>query len=491
MTDNNRSTSNISKQELPGEEVLMIGYNFDELGKTFRWEGRIFRAIYPEKQKEALELLESGLIDELVKEGLFPETKIVPYTLAGFDLILEHEKISPTLYPDSWSFDMLKDAALCMLRVNKIARKYGYQTLDGHGFNILFKSGTAVFVDLGSFIKNTENPDGWWAYEQFIRYFYYPLKVFKSGNLFLGRAILSQGKKIMPHSSYYRFRYPLSRLFRPHTINKVLEGYHKYKVFSQYSIAEINKRAPAKLRPLLSFLKKNNLTFLQTVNFAKLERKIRRMKSPVYQSQWGDYHDQFIEREGKLASTTSRFNKIIEIINTLHPSSVLEIGGNQGVFSELILQDTEVKKVYCSDYDEIAVNKMYNRIKAKHLNITPILFDIASPLVLDYGQTIEQRYGCEMVIALALTHHLTLTQKIPLDKIFLQFDRFTKKYLVTEFMPLGLFSESAKRNETPPEWYTEEWFETEFEKHFTLLHKEQLEQNRILFVGETKNIQQS
>lgn len=485
---NNSSTSDINKSRLPEEEVSMIGYNFDELGKIFSWKDRIFRAIYPEKQKETFELLNSGLIDELVREGLFPETKIAPYTLADFDLILEHEKISPILYPDSWSFDMLKSAALCMLKVNEIARKYGYQTLDGHGFNILFKSGAAIFVDLGSFIKNVENPKGWWAYEQFIRYFYYPLKVFKSGNLFLGRAILSQGKKIMPHSSYYRFRYPLLRLFRPHTINNILEGYHKYKAFSQFSLAEINKRAPAKLRPLLSFLKKNKITFLQTVNLAGLERKIKRMKLPTYQSQWGDYHDQFIEREGRLVSTTSRFIRIIEIINELNPVSVLEIGGNQGVFSELILQDTQVTQVYCSDYDEIAVNKMYNRIRDKHLNITPVLFDIASPLVLDYGQTVEQRYGCEMVIALALTHHLILTQKIPLDKIFLQFGRFTNKYLVTEFMPLGLFSESAKRNETPPEWYTEEWFKTEFEKYFTLLYKEQLEQNRILFVGEIKNI---
>src|SRR5690606_13634482 len=157
--------------------------------------------------------------------------------------------------PASWSFDMLKDAALCMLKVNKIARKYGYQTIDSHGFNVLFKADKPYFIDLGSFIKNTENPKGWLAYEEFIRYYYYPLRVFKSGNIYLGRAIMSQGKKFMTHSSYYQFRFPLLRIIRSHWIDKAFELFHKYKVFSHYSLEEINKRAPKKLSGFLMCLK--------------------------------------------------------------------------------------------------------------------------------------------------------------------------------------------------------------------------------------------
>ena len=143
------------KVNLSRNEIQMIGYNFDEMGRVFSWQGRIFRLIYPEKEQAVKALFSCGLMTELEKAGLFPKTTIAPYTLEDADLILEHEKIDPVVLHSNWSFDMLKDAGLCLLKVNKIAQKYGYQTIDGHGLNILFKSGSPLFIDLGSFIQNT------------------------------------------------------------------------------------------------------------------------------------------------------------------------------------------------------------------------------------------------------------------------------------------------------------------------------------------------
>lgn len=473
------------KIELSEEEVSMFGYNFDELGKVFSWHGRIFRAIYPQSVAYVKELLSCGLIDELIEKKLFPQTTLSPYTFDEFELILEHEKIDPVLYPSSWSFDMLKDAGICVLEVNMIARKYGYQTIDSHGFNVLFKETQPMFIDLGSFVKNNENPKGWLAYEQFLRYYYFPLRVFQSGNIYLGRAVMSQGKKFMPHSSYLQYRFSLLRLLNPRLLDLFYENIHKYKAFSHYSLQEVTQRAPQKLKGLLVYLKTKKIAPFQNVNLSKLKRKIQKTKLSVADSQWGDYHDQFFTKNGKL-SATPRFERIAELVKDLPVSNGLEVGGNQGFFSEFLLQNTSIKKMTCSDYDEIAVNKMYNRLKNKDLPITPSILDVVSPLVLNYGPSLYQRYKSDVIFALALTHHIILTQKIPLNKLFQQFSKFSNRYVVTEFMPQGLYGPNAKHKYIPPDWYTLEWFKEEFEKEYTLLHLEQLEENRVLLIGEKK-----
>lgn len=466
-------------------EVSLFGFNFDELGKVFSYKGRIFRGIYPEKTEYIKALFDSGLIQELIDEALFPNTTITSYQLEGFDLILEHEKISPILYPSSWTFDMLKDAALAVIKVNQIARKYGYQTLDSHGFNVLFRSAKPLFVDLGSFVKNDECPQGWKAYEEFLRYYLYPLKIYSDGNNYLAKAVMSQGKKIMTHGSYYQYKYPLLRLLRIHTVDSLLSKFYQYKSFSHFSLAEVEARSPKLVKPLLVYFKKKGYAPLQKVDLEKLAKRVRKIKQPNYQSQWGDYHDKFIQQQGKVASTP-RFDRIVEIINQLKPQSLLEIGGNQGVFSQLLLKRTPIKHITCSDYDENAVNKMYLRIRDLKLQITPSLIDIVSPLVLSYGPSLGERYKSDMIVALALTHHVILTQRVSPSNLFKQFNKFTSRYVVTEFMPMGLYSEEAKRDHTPPDWYTEEWFAGEFEKYYTVLYREKLEKNRVLFVGEIK-----
>ena len=107
----------------------------DRNGFVFSWQGRIFRGIYPDAQQQIQELLDSGLIAELESNNLFPKTRATDYTVDGCSLVLEHEKISPILLPENWSFEMHKAACLCLLEVNRIASKYGYSTIpaDLHG----------------------------------------------------------------------------------------------------------------------------------------------------------------------------------------------------------------------------------------------------------------------------------------------------------------------------------------------------------------------
>lgn len=471
------------KIQLKKSEVSFVGYTYDSLGVLFTWENRIFRAVYPHKVSFAKELLNSGMIDELVEKKLFPKTTISSICIEDFEFIIEHEKIIHAVYPNKWCFEMMKDAAVAYLEVNKIARKYNYQTIDGHGFNIVFNYCNPMFIDLGSFIP-ANNYKGWLGLEEFTRFFLYPIYIYKNGNIDIARMALNNCNLPLSHGSYLLHRYILLRFFSQDKLTLLKTYFHKFKTISYYSSEEIKKRIPIKLYSTIIKIKKNGLLPFQKVNLHRLSSKINEIKFKNYQTQWGDYHSQhYVNEEYRL---TPRFTRLLEIMKQLNISHVFEVGGNQGLFSQALLENNIVDSVVCSDYDELAINIMYRRLKNKNLNILPIVYNFINPVHITYGLTFHQRNSFDCVVALAITHHLILTQKYPLDSLMLDFTKYTNRYIVVEFMPLGLYSPDNKREYKVPDWYTLDWFKAAFEKHFKLLLEEKLEANRIVMIGEKK-----
>ena len=161
----------------------------DDVGRVFSWQNRIFRAIRHDAVETVRDIFSSGMLKELVDSNFFPKSWITDLKIDNYGLIIEHEKIHPVVYPHEWSFSMLKDAAVAVLQVNLIARKYGYQTKDCHGYNLLFDGPHIKFVDLGSFTK-IDNTRGWIALEQFNRCYYYPLLIWSGGDDYVARRML-------------------------------------------------------------------------------------------------------------------------------------------------------------------------------------------------------------------------------------------------------------------------------------------------------------
>ena len=100
-----------------------------------------------------------------------------------------------------------------------------------------------------------------------------------------------------------------------------------------------------------------------------------------------------------------------------------------------------------------------------------------------------KRGDADTLIAMAITHHLLLTQRININDMFLAMKSLTSKYIFVEFMPMGLWD---GKNYTPPlpDFYNEEWFRNNMERHFEILLREKMnEKNRILFVGKRIDLQ--
>jgi hypothetical protein len=177
--------------------------------------------------------------------------------------------------------------------------------------------------------------------------------------------------------------------------------------------------------------------------------------------------------------------RIVQIVADFSPATVTDIAGNQGVVSQAIAGLPGIRRVVCLDYDDEAIDSGFERVRSLPL-AAKISFAVVDPFYPEmnrFESAPESRFRSEMVLALALTHHLILTQGYPLEHIFTSIGRYATRYVAIEFMHLGLFDSVGGKGPPPPEWYTEVWFRAEFERHFRLVDVIKLEINRILFVG--------
>lgn len=464
-----------------------VGLNIDPMGFVFKYDNRIFRAINNTEKEDVLNLFKSGAIDELNGSGLIPQTIISDLTLEGYDLVLEHEKIDVVIYPTEWSFNMLKDAAVLVLQVNKILNKYNYETRDSHGYNILFHHSTPKFVDVGSFGRK-KTKKYWSGRDNFMEFYFYSLYMWSRGNSVLAKQFLINDGKYHNKKDFefFIYRYSIARMLP----SKYLERFFYYlrliRNLQKVKVEEIlivkREKQKRKLLKFLMFLSKAGLIPNNHSNFNQFERRIKRIKPPSVVTEWGDYHSNLSQAE--LFDENNRFGKIARELKNLNVGSVIEIAGNQGLLSQEL--GKTINTVVCSDIDERAVDIMYDRAKKNNARLYPVLLDFLSPIFqsLYYSEanSVFNRFKSEAVIALALTHHLILTRKVPIDTIFEALSKYSTRYLFVEFMPLGL------RRGDVPIWYNLEWFREHFKKYFNLLIEiaSEKDESRILLIGEKR-----
>lgn len=432
----------------------------DDIGKVFYYQDKVFRGIHRDKESSIVEMFECGLVKELVEKGLIPETTISNYYSDQFLLILEHKKIENLSYVYEWTFDMIKDAARLILQLSSILLKYNYVMKDCHPYNILFENAAPIYVDLGSFIK--------------MNMCVFPIKEFNDSYIF-PLTLLKIGYPTARETLYgIEFR-------------NLIE--YKYKLmFTQlYKIILLNERFLYKIINKLG-RKKYSKRFISKILISKNSKKINAFKINR-NSMWSEYHHQILNNEGDLINKTPRFQRIDEIVNQLNVSSVFEIAGNSGAMSILLAKNDKIKKIICTDYDEMAINNLYNLIKENQkVNTTlskiyPLRFNFSMRYEHINYETFSKRMCSDIVIAMAITHHLLLTQNIDIDRMMERFSLYTKRYLIVEFMPLGLWG-GGEDLPSIPVWYNLEWFKKNMSKYFKIHLVEKLEKNRIVLLGE-------
>ena len=446
----------------------------DPVGRKFFWKEGMYRGIYPGYANKVKELFDIGLISKLEQENLIPKTTISKEQLDGFEMILEQEKIHPVVYPYEWSFEMFKDAALTTLKVNKILMEFGYETKDAHPSNIMFQGTTPKFIDIGSIQKMNPGQMRWTAHSQFIHSFLEPLKVGAISDFSVTNTLLRNEVGVESYS-YLTLLHPINRLLGIKTAKKIQVAKEKYLSLGVSDKENITTNIPSVIVNTFLGLKKYNLLPFIKTNLSLLERKVRKITRSKVKTVWGNYHDNF--------ELTPRFKRLAEIINSVHVKSIFEVAANQGFFSKYLLEHMDLDWIVATDYDSKAVDTMYKENKGNKKFFVAFL-NLMFPAKNSLSLKLKYRYKADIVLALAVTHHLILTQGYQFDIIIDKLSKYTNKYLLIEFMPLGLYSIGYEPK--VPEWYTKDWYRSELEKRYSVIIEEQVEKNRIVFLCEKK-----
>lgn len=446
----------------------------DPSGFLFFKDNHIYRQVNIEYKENYDHLISSGLYDRLVESKfLIPHDEVTDIDVgcANAYKVLKPKRIEFISYPYEWCFSQLKDAALTTLTVQKIALDYGMILKDASAYNVQFLEGKPIFIDTLSFEKYQDGKP-WVAYRQFCQHFLAPLALMCYRDVRLNHLLKAyiDGIPLDLASSLL----PTRALLKPSIFAHLfLHG----KSQARYANSSVSKEKLAK------------------VSIQSLRGLIHSLKSSIKKlvwhpegTEWVDYYES--NNNYELEAIEHKRQLLAKFLDIIKPTTVWDIGANTGLFSR-IASDKNIQTV-SFDIDPAAVEKSYLECINKHeTNILPLLLDLTNPSP-GIGWENQERYSfiergpVDAVFALALIHHLSISNNVPLKKIA-DFFRKVSRFLIIEFIPKG-DSQVQKLLSTREDifpGYTQQAFEKEFNKFFMIKDFAQIKNSqRVLYLME-------
>jgi len=427
--------------------------------------------------------MESGLYDKLVKAGLLiPHVEVDSLRAERSDerskersrsadafKIIQPERVPFISYPYEWSFSQLKDAALTTLAIHRRALKYDMALKDASAYNIQFVNGKAILIDTLSFEKYKEGQP-WIAYRQFCQHFLAPLALMSYCDVRLSQLMrvyidgvpLDLASKLLP--AHTRLNFGLLTHIHLHASAE--------KRFAGESVGQAK-------------MSRNALIGL----VESLEATVRKLTWKPTGTRWSNYYD--ITNYSDLAFEHKK-QLVGEWVARVKPNLVWDLGANTGMFSRLACSAGVFTVAF--DIDPAAVEQNYLQAKNdKEKNLLPLQLDLTNPSpALGWAnrerESFRERGPADMVLALAVIHHLAITNNVPLPQLA-DFLAEMGKWQVIEFVPKSdsqVQKMMAAREDIFPN-YTQEGFEAAFSEQFTIHESVAVrESQRQLYLMETK-----
>jgi len=448
----------------------------DPSGFVFYREESILRQINLVYKENYDFFIKSGLYKRLTDSNLLiphEETDINGPEPGRLYKVIKPEKIPFISYPYEWCFSQMKDAALATLAIQKISLSFGMSLKDCSAYNIQFKKGKPIFIDTLSFEKYKEGRP-WVAYRQFCQHFLAPLVLMSYKDIRLNQLL-----------RVYIDGIPLD------LASSLLPFYARCK-FSLLVHIHLHAKAQKHFSNRTAKITKGRITRLSFMGLVdSLDSAIRKLRWNAQGTEWGDYYDNVnYSPEGFRHKMTI----VSDFLEKLNPKVAWDLGANIGVFSR-ILSDKKIR-VISFDIDPAAVEKNYIQCTAKgEKNILPLLLDLTNPSPgIGWNNkermSLLERGPADIVFALALIHHLAISNNLPLNEIADFFSRICDS-LIIEFVPkedTQVRRLLSIRKDIFPN-YTQQNFEDEFEIFFVIRESVPVRSSqRILYLMERKRI---
>jgi ribosomal protein L11 methylase PrmA len=449
----------------------------DPSGFLFQQDGQLYRQINQVYRADYEQLMSSGLYQKLTRQGLLiphEETTVAPAVPDISYKIIQPERVPFISYPYEWSFFQLKEAALLTLKIQRLALQASMVLKDASAYNIQFLRGAPVLIDTLSFAAYHPG-DPWVAYRQFCQMFLAPLALMSHTDVRCSDLLrihidgipLDLASKLLPGST--RLNFGLMSHIHAHAAAQ--------QRFSSPSAEGRDRKAQLSQTAMIGLVD-------------SLEGTVKKLDWKPGGTAWADYYDATNYTEQAL-----EVNKQVvqEWITEIAPRRIFDLGANTGLFSRLALNG-EHCLVISTDNDPGAIEINYLENKKNHLNqVLPLVIDLTNPSPAIGWRNTErlsfiERGPADLVMALALIHHLAISNNVPLEEIS-SFLASLGQALIIEFVPKEdsqVQKLLASRQDIFPD-YALEGFSRAFANDFKLIKQTPIPgTQRTLFLFEKK-----
>jgi 2-polyprenyl-3-methyl-5-hydroxy-6-metoxy-1,4-benzoquinol methylase len=476
----------------PGERISLQATFRDPAGQLHLTPTHALRRIYPASVEETRAFLASPLCKALERCGDLIPTEIVQAdaylpALPG-ELWLEHPRIDPISYPWEWTTGQWRSAAELTLRLADQAIDAGWTLKDATPLNILFKGTRPVLVDVLSFERRDPYSSVWLAYGQFVRTFLLPLVAEKFLSWPL-QATLFARDGYEPRTIYNALG-PLQRL-KPDLLDVVTLATLFEESGGKGSKPNARKK-PSTTDPELA-------AHILHKRIARLRKQIARAARTETNSRWSGYQQSAAHYRPSDTEDKQRF--VARALERCRPARVLDIGANTGAYS--LLAAKAGAEVVALDSDAAALDALWRAASRQNKPITALVANIARPtpavgwrnreqLSLLQRLTGKGRLAgkFDIVLMLAVIHHLILREQLPLAHIADLCSSLSSRWLVLEWVPPAdpMFQEWLRGRDDLYGSLSEDDLKQAFAPFFHVADRTELGNHRVLFLFELNHV---
>lgn len=434
----------------------------------------VVRRVGASARHEILEFLDTPLCHTLQNRGELIEST-VEETAEGLRLV--HPKIRIPTYPWEWTPSQWQAAAELTLDLCDQALAAGWALKDATPLNILFSGTRPIFVDLLSFERRNPRASLWLPYAQYIRTFLLPLLMDRMLHWPLSLTLFKRdGYEPADCYAALGWRTRLSRdAFWPVTLPTLLDK-------RKSAEAAANKPPAANRDPEIA-------TNVLKRTFQDLRRRTHRAVPNTNASEWSDYTQTLTHYTAD--ESRRKLEWVRGALAQTKPGLVLDIGANTGEFSALAAETGA--DVVALERDQAAADRLYQMARQRKLSIQTIHADLARPTPAVGWQNSESvallprlEGQFDLVLMLAVIHHLLLMEQIPLPAILDLCYSLTRRHLILEWVPVEdpMFQSLLRGRDSLYGSLSEDDLLTGCNGRFHTLSRLKLHNGRILFLFE-------
>jgi hypothetical protein len=331
----------------------------------------------------------------------------VAHLTGDWAAVLRHDRIDVLSYPYEWPFEMLRDAARLQLRLTREALADKLITKDSSAYNVQFVGTKPVFIDVGSF-ERLRGSEPWPGYRQFCELFLNPL--------------LLQALRDIPFQPMLRGSI---HGVPPTVAADALQGAGRLQK-GVFTHVKLHARAERKAsmadaeRDINAELKRAGFgPAVIDAQLKGLQKSIEELAWKRQDSTWSNYSDRGHYADSALEAK-DRF--VAESVAALGPGLVLDLGANDGRFSRIAV-DSGARSVVAVDSDDLVIDRLYRQLRSEgEQRILPLVLDLSDPSPGLGWRSRERpafvdRVRPDLVLCLAVVHHLALTNTVPFEEI--------------------------------------------------------------------------